>query len=239
MLRAIGPSVESMSIHTSLLKTCGTRPCVGRKPKQWFQPAGLRSEPMKSEPSATGSMRCARLTAAPPLLPPALTCVSHALCVAPHSVLKVCEPNPSSGDVVRPITMQPASLMRATIRLSVREMWFASSSQPRVVAKPATSVASLIAIGRPCSQPRDRPEASSLSYASACASSVSSGARLTMALKLGLTCLIRARKACITSRQDTSFAWILRDSVLASRSVRCMNALFHSDTAEPSLSSLC
>lgn len=48
-------------------------------PKMWFQPAGLRRLPMKSEPSATGSMRWAKATAAPPLEPPALTAVSQAL----------------------------------------------------------------------------------------------------------------------------------------------------------------
>jgi hypothetical protein len=39
-------------------------------PNTLFQAAGLRKLPMKSEPSATGNMRCAKATAAPPLLPP-------------------------------------------------------------------------------------------------------------------------------------------------------------------------
>ena len=56
-------------------------------PKMWFQPAGLRSDPMKSEPSATGSKRWASATAAPPLLPPALRLLSQALSVVPKSVL--------------------------------------------------------------------------------------------------------------------------------------------------------
>jgi len=47
---------------------------------------------MKSEPSATGSRRWASATAAPPLLPPALTMVSQALGVAANKVLNVCEP---------------------------------------------------------------------------------------------------------------------------------------------------
>ena len=41
-------------------------------PNTLFQPAGLRKLPMKSEPSATGTMRKAKATAAPPLLPPAV-----------------------------------------------------------------------------------------------------------------------------------------------------------------------
>jgi hypothetical protein len=37
-----------------------------------FHAAGLRSDPPRSLPSATASIRVERLTAAPPLLPPAL-----------------------------------------------------------------------------------------------------------------------------------------------------------------------
>ncbi len=65
----------------------GTRPWLGRRPNRWFQAAGLRSEPMKSDPSATGSRRCASATAAPPLLPPALRVRSQALTVVPNRVL--------------------------------------------------------------------------------------------------------------------------------------------------------
>jgi hypothetical protein len=73
---------------------------------------------MKSEPSATGSSRCASATAAPPLEPPALTLASHAFGVAPNNGLKVCEPRPNSGMLVLPMTMHPAAFMRAVIRLS-------------------------------------------------------------------------------------------------------------------------
>ena len=83
----MGPSVPSWLIHTSCTGHIGTRPWLGRRPNRWFQAAGLRSEPMKSEPSATGSRRCAIATAAPPLLPPALSRVSQAFGVAPNSVL--------------------------------------------------------------------------------------------------------------------------------------------------------
>ncbi len=40
-------------------------------PNTLLKAAGLRNEPIMSLPSATGSMRRARATAAPPLLPPA------------------------------------------------------------------------------------------------------------------------------------------------------------------------
>ena len=124
-------------------------------PKTWFQPAGLRRLPMKSDPSATGSRRWASATAAPPLEPPALTMVSQALGVAPNKVLKVCEPRPSSGILVLPITMQPAAFMRSVMMLSLRGMLPASTRLPMVLGKPSALPVSLMACGMPCSQPRD------------------------------------------------------------------------------------
>ena len=117
-LRAIGPSVPSWLIHTSAAGQNGMRPWLGRRPKTLFHAAGLRSDPMKSDPSATGSSRCASATAAPPLLPPALTALSQAFGVVPNRLLKVCEPRPNSGMLVLAITMQPAPFMRAVITLS-------------------------------------------------------------------------------------------------------------------------
>ena len=49
--------------------------------------AGLRSEPIMSLPSATGCSRSARLTAAPPLDPPAVRVTSQALRVRPKTAL--------------------------------------------------------------------------------------------------------------------------------------------------------
>jgi hypothetical protein len=91
---------------------------------------------MKSDPSATGSSRSASATAAPPLLPPALTEASQALGVGPNSGLKVCDPSPNSGMLVLPTTMQPAAFMRATYTLSTAGRAFFSSGEPKVVAKP-------------------------------------------------------------------------------------------------------
>jgi hypothetical protein len=124
-------------------------------PKMWFQPAGLRRLPMKSEPSATGSSRWASATAAPPLDPPALTAVSQALGVVPNRVLKVWEPRPSSGMLDLPITMQPAAFMRSVMMLSLRGMCWANNVLPRVLGNPKAWAVSLIAWGMPCSQPRD------------------------------------------------------------------------------------
>src|SRR5499425_2018744 len=114
----------------------GTRPWLGRSPKTLFQAAGLRSDPMKSDTSATGSRRCASATAAPPLDPPALTAGSQALRVAPKRLLKVCDPRPNSGTLVLPITMQPAAFMRAVITASSVATASLSNVQPKVVGKP-------------------------------------------------------------------------------------------------------
>lgn len=54
----------------------GTVPGVARKPTTLVKAAGLRREPPMSEPSASGWMRVARVTAAPPEEPPALREVS-------------------------------------------------------------------------------------------------------------------------------------------------------------------
>ena len=74
----------------------------------------MRRLPIESLPSATGSMRVASATAAPPLLPPAERVGSKALRVAPNTSLKVCEPRPNSGVLVLPMTMQPAAFIRCT-----------------------------------------------------------------------------------------------------------------------------
>ncbi|MNL37367.1 hypothetical protein D3C87_1595100 [compost metagenome] len=71
-VRPIGPSYDSCFRNTSGDGPNGTRPADGRMPYTLQNAAGLRSEPPKSLPSATGSMRAASAAAAPPLLPPAV-----------------------------------------------------------------------------------------------------------------------------------------------------------------------
>lgn len=71
-VRPIGPSVPNCWKKSSCSGSPGTRPREGRMPITLLKAAGLRSEPIMSLPSATGSMPRASATAAPPLLPPAL-----------------------------------------------------------------------------------------------------------------------------------------------------------------------
>src|SRR6266852_7334951 len=68
-VRAIGP--ETLIVDQALpMAACATRPGATRKPTTPQNAAGFRSDPPASLPSAIGSMPQARLTAAPPLLPP-------------------------------------------------------------------------------------------------------------------------------------------------------------------------
>ena len=62
-----------------------------------------------SLPSAMLSMPLANALAAPPLLPPALSCASWPFRVRPKTGLSVCPPNPHSGTLVLPIILAPAA----------------------------------------------------------------------------------------------------------------------------------
>jgi len=90
------------------------RPGEVRKPTTPQKAAGVRSEPPRSEPWASGPMPVARATAAPPLEPPQVSAVFHGLRVAPKTALKVLPPAPNSGVLVLPTTMAPARLSRST-----------------------------------------------------------------------------------------------------------------------------
>src|SRR5437868_1403716 len=96
----------------------GTRPGEGRSATTPQKLAGFRSEPPISPPSAIGSIRHARATAAPPLLPPHVFVSLYGFRVAPNTGLNVCEPAPNSGVFVLPMTIAPAALMRSTISAS-------------------------------------------------------------------------------------------------------------------------
>src|SRR3954469_14587023 len=78
----------------------GTRPGDGRNPATLQNAAGLRSEPPVSDPLATGTSPQANATAAPPDDPPQVFATSYGLCVAPNTLLNVCDPAPNSGVLV-------------------------------------------------------------------------------------------------------------------------------------------
>ncbi len=121
-LRAIGPSTPSVS-HGRSAGQRGTRPGEGRDPTTLQNDAGLRSEPPRSLPSASGTSPAASAAAAPPLLPPQVLARSYGLQVAPKTALKVCDPAPNSGVLVLPMTMAPAARRRSTSRASAAGTW--------------------------------------------------------------------------------------------------------------------
>ena len=147
-LRAIGPSTD-MSAHGFNVGYEGTRPGVGRKPSTLQKLAGLRSEPPRSLPSASGNMRAASATAAPPLLPPQVRVGLYGLRVAPKTRLNVCDPAPNSGVFVLPTAMAPAARMRSTIRSSLSGTLSANRVEPNVVRMPRVETRSLCAVGNP------------------------------------------------------------------------------------------
>ena len=74
----------------------------------------MRSEPPRSEPSASQAMPVASATAAPPEEPPQVRSRFHGLRVMPNTSLKVLAPAPNSGVLDLPSTTPPAASMRWT-----------------------------------------------------------------------------------------------------------------------------
>src|ERR1700736_3589206 len=100
------PEVLSVD-HATPALGAGTRPIEGLKPTTLQNAAGLRREPPVSEPLATGTIPQANATAAPPEDPPQVFVKSQGLCVAPKTLLNVCEPAPNSGVLVFPTMIAP------------------------------------------------------------------------------------------------------------------------------------
>src|SRR5918995_3086573 len=116
-VRAMGPSTESANQGVGSGHV-GTLPGEGLKPTTLQKPAGLRSEPPVSLPSAIGTIPHASATAPPPLLPPHVFVRSYGFRVAPNTVLNVCDPAPNSGVFVLPQVMAPAARIRVTMSAS-------------------------------------------------------------------------------------------------------------------------
>ena len=190
-LRAIGPCTP-IGNQAAWLGQIGTRPGAGRKPTTLQKPAGLRSDPPRSLPSAIGSIPEASAAAAPPLLPPHVFVRSYGLRVAPNTALNVCDPAPSSGVLVLPMVMAPAARSRSTMSASASGTKCSNARHPKVVRMPFVHVRSLWATGSPCSGPSSSPRATAASAASA-PRRASSGSSVTIALTVGLTCSMRSR----------------------------------------------
>src|SRR5579862_8716673 len=190
----------------------GISPGVVRSPTRPQKAAGFLMLEARSEPSANGTIPVATAAAAPPLLPPGVSRVSNGLRVGPKTGLNVWAPAPNSGVFVFPTTTAPACLSSATCGASNDGTYEAKIGEPNVVLIPAVSARSLIAMGSPCSGPRNSPRAARES-SSAAAEAACSGASVTIALTAGLTASILASTAASNSAADSS-----RDRISRARS---------------------
>ena len=93
------------------------------------------------------------MAAAPQLDPPGVFSVFQGLRVLPSTSLKVLPPAPNSGVLLLPMTMPPRFSSTSTSRSERLDTLFAWMGEPKVVRTPLTSLRSLMARGRPPSQP--------------------------------------------------------------------------------------
>src|SRR5215510_7959786 len=111
----------------------GTSPGDGRRPTTPQNAAGMRSDPPRSLPWASGPMPVASATAPPPVEPPDVSAGFQGLRVAPNTALKVLAPAPYSGVLVLPITIAPAAFSRSTTSPSSSGTWCSKILDPQVV----------------------------------------------------------------------------------------------------------
>src|SRR3954454_19864726 len=93
-------------------------PGVGRSPTIPQNEAGIRLDPPKSVPCASGTIPLATAAAEPPDEPPGLRPCCQGLCVGPNKALLVVAPQANSGVFVLPTTRAPACLSRFTTSAS-------------------------------------------------------------------------------------------------------------------------
>ena len=110
----------------------------------------MRIEPAPSVPIAAPARPAATAAAEPPDEPPGVRCRSHGLRVTPNVGDSVNGVIAISGTLVLPMITAPAARSRRTSSASAATVP-SLASPPYIVASPATSQSSLIAIGTPSS----------------------------------------------------------------------------------------
>jgi hypothetical protein len=106
--------------------------------------------------------------------------------------LKLCQSASSSGTLVLPKMMAPASIRRWVATALPRDMFWRMAGMPQVVGDPVSSKDSLMVMGRPCSGPHISPRASAASALRAWARAPSTSIQM-MALSAGLKRSTRRR----------------------------------------------
>src|SRR5580704_1620709 len=127
--------------------------------------AGLRTLPPVSLPSAIGNNPAANPAPDPEDEPPGWWSGFHGLRAGGHGRSKLGPPIANSWVDSLPSTIAPAPRRRSTHTASAVAMLSINTFEWQVVGRPATSMMSLIPTGTPCSGPRGRPAAISVSAA--------------------------------------------------------------------------
>jgi hypothetical protein len=159
-------------------------------------------DPPVSVPIEANDMPATTAAAEPPLEPPADLEESTGFRTGPKADSSLVVPKANSCRLHLPIRTAPASRNRVTTVASRAATCPARTRDAAVVATPLTSIRSLSATGTPCSGPRSRPAARSLSTCLACARA-SSASTVMNALSFELSRATRARQASVASAADT------------------------------------
>src|SRR5438477_2494959 len=185
-------------------------PYVGFRQQMPDNDAGWRIEPPVSVPVAPATSRAATAADDPPELPPGTYAVFHGFLTGPKYDVSFDEPIANSSMLVLPTSTLPARFSPSTTKASYGAVKFSSMREPQVVRSPAVISTSLCAIGTPVSAPAS-PFAirASASFAAANAPSLST---VMNALSSGLWLAIRSSIACVSSTEDSRFAWRERES---------------------------
>jgi hypothetical protein len=186
-------------------------PRPGLSPTRPLQEAGMRIDPAPSLPWASDSIPAATAAALPPDEPPGVRAVSHGLRVAPNRCGSVTGRMPSSGTLVLPTTIAPASRRRRTTALSIDGTQSPVARMPKVVRMPSVRARmSLMATGTPA---RGRESPALMASASASARSgtsvtnaFSSASRRSIALRQ-----VSTSSRALTSPARTAAAWSRAD----------------------------
>ncbi len=174
----------------------GTTPWPGLTVTRPQLAAGMRSEPIPSLPSASGTIPAATAAALPPEEPPAERAGSHGLRAVPCTPSVV--PNThSSGTFVSPTTTAPAARSRATVTWSAPAGVSGVAADPTRTDSPRTARLSLTATGTPASGSPVRSLRAPTSSASASAAPARTRRKAPIRPS---SRAIRSRCACTTSR---------------------------------------
>ena len=171
----------------------GLRPRVGLRPTRPQCEAGIRIDPPPSPACAKGTMRAATAAPEPPLEPPGVCHRCQGLRQGPRNSGSVTPMMPSSGVLVRPMTISPEPLKRRT------------SSQSALARKPARSLV----------LPVDGCPASSAPRSLSKKGTPMKGGKASPASSRSSTCLPRSSaraRARAKLRCTTALSFSLRDS---------------------------